>query len=164
MANFSKINKNGNFGLELVGDKKLARELGILAGKSLKKIMKPAINAGLNPIKKRAEQLAKGNFKSKTIAKQVKKSAKVSKDKTGIVGQVFIKHQPERTIKIEGREAPFEVVANILEFGSAEMNIPARSYMRRGREEKRAEAIRTTTAKAKERLRIEAGKGGLKLK
>ena len=99
------------------------------------KIATLGIREGLKPIKKRAQELAKANFKSETISKMIR-----SKAKKGI-GKVYINKMPDRTVTVEGREVPFEVVANILEFGRLDGSMPPRSYMRRAREEKGKEGL-----------------------
>jgi len=150
--------------IRIAGDKILAKKLKKLADTSARKVMRPAINAGLTPIRKRAIELAKANFKSDTIAKEIGKSAKKSRRGSGVVGKVFIKKQPNRTIKIKGKQVPFEVVANILEFGRKDGSLQARSFMRRAREEMGGQAIIKVREKALERLEIEWEKGKIRLK
>ena len=87
----------------ITGDKQLMKELQELADTSARKIMRPAINAGLTPIRKRAMGLAKTNFKSDTISRHIKKSTKKAKGGSGIVGKVYVERQPDRTVTVEGR-------------------------------------------------------------
>ena len=150
--------------IEIVGDKELERELKELAATSARSIMRPAINAGLTPIKKRAVSLAKSNFKSDTIAKEIGKSVKKARRRGGITGMVYVKPQPERMVKVNGREVPFEVVANILEFGRKDGSLPARSFMRKAREETKSEALRIVKEKAKITLEKKWREGKVKLK
>jgi len=151
-------------GINIIGDKALEKELRELYQGVRLSIMRSAINAGLTPILKRAISLAKSNFKSDTIAKHIKKSAKNKNKKKGVVGKVFVEEQPERKIKLEGREVPFEVVSNILEFGRKDGSLPARSFMRRAREEMKSEALKVVREKTKSVLEKKWRQGKIKFK
>ncbi len=126
--------------------------------------MRPAISAGLTPIRRRAIQLAKSLFGSDTIAREIAKSTKKSKGGSGITGMVFVKEQPERTVTVKGRKVPFEVVAQILEFGRKDGSLEEKSFMRKAREEKREEALSIVTRKAEANLKKFWGRGKLKIR
>lgn len=152
--------------IDLVGDKALQRELREISGPGARRVMRSAINAGLNPIM----QDARANAPGTTIRKMIKK--KVTKGRTvDVVGRVFLKDifykapgdYGDKTVTWRGKQMPFIFVAMVQEFGSPKQNIPAQRYMRNARDKKGDEALRITTRKAEQRLEIEWKKKGLNL-
>jgi len=90
-----------------------------------RKVVKPAINAGLEPIKQRAKQ----NCRHESLRKLISKKAFISKRDKQTKGKVYLKPEKERKIKLDGKEAGFEVVGNIMEFGSQKRNIRPQPFM-----------------------------------
>ena len=140
---------------QLVGDEKLRRGLKALRGAAQRKIMRPAINAGLTPILQQARADAPGN----TIPRLLKKRVKNGK-RGNVIGQVYVKESP-RKVRFRGREIGFEFVASVLEFGSPRQGIRARRYLRGARDKRGQEALQALTQKAEERLKLEWEKGTL---
>jgi hypothetical protein len=125
---------------KVVGLKGIVKNIEKVQRAVEKNIMRNAVSQGLKPIMERAKSLAASNFKSNTIAKMIGKKAYLNKKKQ-IIGKVFVRPQPDRTVKLQGRDVPFEVVANVLEFGRKDGSLPARSYMRRARDEAGGKAL-----------------------
>lgn len=139
--------------IELVGDKKLQKQLEMLKDSVVRQVMKPAYSKALTPINKEAKRLANQNFNSKTISKMIGKKVSVSKRGKGLVGKVYVRpDKTGRTIDIEGRQAPFEVVANIQEFGKKDGSLPARPFMRPAMESKKTAAMAIVKEEAKKNL------------
>jgi hypothetical protein len=124
----------------VVGLKAIVRNIDNVKSDVEKKIIRNAIAQGLKPIMARAKSLAKSNFKSNTIAKMIGKKVYTNKRKQ-IIGKIFVKEQKDRMVKVQGKDVPFNVVANFLEFGRLDGSLPARSYMRRARDEARGKAL-----------------------
>lgn len=135
---------------KITGEKELAAKIAALAGKGANKIMRPAIGKGLVPIMKQA----KANQRHASLRKLIGK--KVITKKTwpnDVAGKVYMKPSKDRTINLNGREVGFEVVGNILEFGSAKQNIPPQPFMRPAREQAAGAAIIATAAEASKQLK-----------
>ncbi len=141
---------------ELVGDKALRRKLEGLSKSGARKVMRPAIRAGLTPIMKKAKSNAPGKY----IRTLIKKKVKTSKGQ--VVGYVEVRGGEDRPVMYQGSLVPFAMVVNVLEFGSAKLGISPRMFMRRARETESAQALRNVTKKANERLDIEWAKADRK--
>ena len=100
---------------KITGDKALAKRIAALAGKGANRIMRPAIGKGLAPILKQAKANQRHASLRKLIGKKVITKKAWPKD---VAGKVYMKPSKDRTINLQGREVGFEVVGNILEFGS----------------------------------------------
>jgi len=134
----------------LVGDKDLQERLKVLRKASQRQVMRPALTAGLKPIRQKARDLAP----SRSIARLIK-----SKVYTGgrrrnkrLIGMVYVAEHGERKVEWRGKQYDFSFVARIQEFGSYHQNIPAVAYMRNARETQAAAAVAAVTKKAKERI------------
>ena len=113
-----------------------------------RKVVIPSVRAALKPIRTKARQLQKHQSLKKTIKSRAFKSKKGD-----ILGKVFLsKNKDGRTINLEGREVGFEVVGNILEFGSAKRNITPQPFMRPAREQAAGQARTAMEKEAKKRL------------
>lgn len=123
--------------IQLVDDKELNAKLTALPDKVQAKVMRRAIGCGLMPIARQARNLQRHASLRKLIGTKV---VKRKRDREW-VGKVYLKPSKERTIMIEGREIGFEVVGNILEFGSAKRNIKPQPFMRAAREQAGGAAI-----------------------
>jgi HK97 gp10 family phage protein len=113
------------------------------------KVVRPATLRALSPIRKRA----KANAPSESLKKLISAKAFVSKKKKEVKGKVYLKPDKKRTIKLQGREVGFEVVGNILEFGSVKQNIRPRPFMRPAAAEGAAEAKNILEKEIRERLK-----------
>lgn len=132
---------------KITGDQKLAATLAALPGKMQKRVMRSAVAKGLAPIAKQA----KANQRHKSLRELIGK--KVIRKKSGdAAGKVYMKPSPDRTINLQGREVGFEVVGNILEFGSAKRGIAPQPFMRPARQQAGAAAIRAVAEEARKQL------------
>ena len=142
--------------IDIVGDAELRAVLRELRGSTVRRVMMPAVRAGLSPINKAAKRLCP----SKRIRRLIGTRAAKAKRGSGVVGRVEVreaaKHGIADTVKVDGRTVGFEVVGNFLEFGTRHM--PARSFLRPAVEMTRPEALARVTEKARERLEVEARK------
>lgn len=138
----------------LTGDKALNSKLAVLKSSAVQRVMKPAMSKGLDPIMRRA----KSNAPWASIRRLIGK--KVTGRGTKISGKVFMKPSNNRTIMLDGREVGFEVVANILEFGSAKQNIRPQPFMRPAREQAKGAALKAMEREAWSKLDKIAAKGG----
>jgi hypothetical protein len=94
------------------------------------KIVRPAMTEALKPM----QQKAKGLQRHASLRRLIGRRAFVSKKRQEVLGKVFMRPDKKRTIMLEGREVGFEVVANILEFGSVKKNITPQPVMRPARD------------------------------
>jgi HK97 gp10 family phage protein len=124
--------------LELVGAPETRAVLADMKASAARAVMRPAIRAGCRVIAKEAKQRAPGD-KRHRIRRLIDVMVKTT-SKGNVIGRVYVKESKADTITLDGREVPFNVVANILEFGSPE--IPAQSFMRKSRRVKGAAALR----------------------
>lgn len=115
-----------------------------------RKVFLPAIRKGLNIIAKQA----KANCKWQSLRKLISKKAFISKKDKNAKGKVFLRPSKDRTIKLEGREVGFEVVGNILEFGSVKQNIKPHPFMRPARDHAAARARFEMEKEAEKRLKM----------
>jgi len=113
---------------------KLMKKFDGLSKGEMTKFVKPAVEVGVKKIGQAAKRNAKVNVKGLTISKMV--TYKTWSRAGSVFGRVMAQTKKigDRTVKIDGREVPFEVVANILEYGSSTRNIKARHFMKRAYE------------------------------
>ncbi len=149
--------------VQLTGDKQLQRDLAMLASSSVNDVLRNPIRAGLQPIREEASSRYKALGWS-DFAKKSNIKRKVNSGKKGLVGRVAIADITNRTVKLDGRDVPFNVVANILEFGSRSRNIREYRVLRGARDKKQAEALRIVQAKATKSLETRWRSGRLRLK
>ncbi len=135
--------------VKMTGDKKLSARIAALESKVSNKIMRAAVSKGLIPIAKQAKANQRHASLRKLIGKKVITKKRWPKD---VAGKVYMKPSKDRTIMLEGRNVGFEVVANILEFGSAKRNITPQPFMRPARTNAAAAAISATAAEARRQL------------
>ncbi len=148
--------------VKLIGDEKLQKDLNALASSSVNKVLRKPIRAGLQPIRQEASneyrKLGWDEFAEKRNLVR-----KVGTGKKGVVGRVEIADIWNRMVTVEGRQVPFNVVANILEFGSRKRNISEYRVLRGARDKKQHEAIRIVNDKATEQLEKQWKRGRLRL-
>lgn len=142
----------------LVGDKQLKLILNQLSGKVSQRIMVKSIRKGLLPVKREAKRLSNSQFKSDTIAKLI--TVKAGKTRHGdAYGKVFVSPtKAQRTIKLEGRDVPLAVAANIQEFGRKDGSLKPHPFMRPAMDSKRGEAVTRLTLTARQELKKEVQK------
>lgn len=139
--------------ITITGDKELEKKLKKLPAQILKKVLRPAISAGTTPMKQALKRTIASSFiNSEQFVQNVSKRTKINRKK-GMMGFVGVKDIQGRTIKIKGEEKPFNVVLNILEFGSQKMNIKPRGFFKRAFEESKSQAQQLAVAKAKQKLK-----------
>ena len=138
--------------ISLLGDKELEKKLKRLPEQVAKKVLRPGISAGLTPVKNALTKNIRNSVKNGGQFKTGKAVKKYRKD-NGIFGMVGVKKMSERKFKLKGREVPFNVVLNILEFGSQKMNIKPKGFMRRARAESKSAAMSRVVAKTREKLK-----------
>jgi len=149
--------------VNILGDQQLQKDLNTLASSSVNDIMRNPIRAGLQPIREAASQQYKAygwdEFGAKRNLKRV-----VNSGKKGVVGSVVLADITSRKVTIEGREVPFNVVANILEFGSRKRNIREYRVMRDARDKNQQEALSIVHRKTTEQIEKKWKSGRLKFK
>ena len=133
---------------KLIGGAQLRAELEAMAGAPGRAVMRGAVRDALKVIETEARSRAPG----KTIRRMI--GRKVWTKGLAVRGKVYVKPNPGRTVSFDGRELPFEFVANVLEFGSSSRGIRPRAFMRGARETKRAEALRELDRSAQARLEM----------
>jgi len=134
----------------MTGDDALIRVLMELSRATQRKIMRPAIGAGLRVLRTEARRRAP----TRSIARLIKSKVHVGGrgKRSRLIGQVFVDDDPNRTVMWEGQEFNFSLAAKVLEFGSYNQNIRARDYMRGARDAKGPQALAAVRVKALERI------------
>jgi hypothetical protein len=128
--------------MQLLGDKQLIKDLNDFASSSINEVMRSPTGQALQPIRNLASQKYASHGWN-DFAKKSNLPREVGTNKRlGVYGRVILEDIESRTVIVEGREVPFNVVANILEFGSEARNIREYAVMRTARDEARDEAIR----------------------
>jgi len=135
------------FSVTIDGDKDLLRSLKSIREGSAKRIMRKAITAGLLPVQREAKRLVK----SRSLKRLISRRASVKN--TAVNGMVYVREDKDRKIKLEGREVDFSVVANILEFGTDQ--IQPRRFMRGARESQGQYGMKVAIDKANELIQAE---------
>lgn len=141
----------------LVGDKELLRVLDDMKAAGGRKVMRPAIQAGLTIIARAVRKGAPGTRLKRMVGTEVRTTYKKN-----VIGYVGIKEHGSDKIKIKGEEKDFAVVANFLEFGTP--HIKARAFVRGARAAKGAAAMAAVRAKASERIDVEWAKANARHK
>jgi hypothetical protein len=140
----------------IIGLEGLEKKFKIIDKRIDKRVLLPAVRAGLKPIKKQARR----NAKWASVRKLLSSRAFIAKSKN-IIGKVFVRPSKDRTIIVDGRRVGFEVAANILEFGRAAAGdaggakaVPPKSFLRSARDQKHNEAMREVRRVLKQRLQL----------
>lgn len=133
----------------VTGLEQLLRNMQQIDRQMNSRVVRPATLRALTPIKRRAKQ----NAKWKSIQRLISAKAFVSKKKGDVKGKVYLKPDKKRTVTLEGRKVGFEVVGNILEFGSVTKNIRPRPFMRPAADEGATEAKKVLESEIKARLK-----------
>ena len=145
----------------ITGDKELIRALDKLKNASVRKIMRPAINAGLTVIAKEARRLTRHmSFKTRIVKKVYK-----PKKGGGLVGMVYVSTTNQRFVswkKVGRPKIDFGFVLSVHEFGSIKNNSRPRPVMTQARENVKGQTLIAVRIKAKERLKIEIAKAKAK--
>lgn len=140
--------------IALVGDKELQKNLLALSDSAARKIMRPAIAAGLKPVRQAARQNAAPGAvlsaaASGLMRKAISASAKANKDK--VTGRVFVSPKIEGTV--DGKRHVPGNVAHLVEFGHGGPGAaPAHPFLRPALDQRKGEAMKTVTSKARELL------------
>jgi len=134
--------------IKLLGEKRLRNAIEELKDGMQRRVMKSAVGAGLQPIKR----AAKASVPHPALRRMVKVKTRKGK-KGGIVGKVFLGGQSTRTISWNGRDVSFAVVGAFYEFGTPKM--PPTFWMRRAMSGAKRQAFTELTKKARERLKAE---------
>jgi len=140
--------------LEITGDKKLAKAILALPDKVQKKVVRSSLSRGLTPIARTARK----NQQHKSLKKLIGKSVIKRKRDKMYAGKVYMKPSKDRTIMLKGREVGFEVVGNILEFGSAKRNIKAQPFMRPAAIQSKGAALHAFAEQARKKLKTMGAK------
>jgi len=111
------------------------------------KVILPAVRKGLVPIQRQA----KANCNHASLKKLIGKKAFINKKKE-VSGKVYMLPSKDRTIKLQGRDVGFEVVANILEFGRKRGDLKPEPFMRPARDTAMPAAYKAMEEEAKKRL------------
>ena len=144
--------------VSMVGDKQIRATLNQLSNKVAQRIMVKAVRKGLLPVKQEAKRLANTLFKSNSLSKLI--TIKAGKTKRGdAYGKVYVSPtKGQRNIKLDGREVPLAVAANIQEFGRKDGSLKPHAFMRPALDSKRGEAMARLTLSAKLELNKEVKK------
>jgi HK97 gp10 family phage protein len=132
----------------VTGLEKLLRDMQQIDRQMNSRVVRPATRRALAPIKRRAKQ----NAKWKSIRRLISSKSFINK-KGEVKGKVYLRPDKKRTVILQGREVGFEVVGNILEFGSAKKNIQPRPFMRPAADQGGAEAKAVLEREIKARLK-----------
>ena len=147
--NESKYSKAGREKMaDLVGDNSLIKAFEHMRLSSVRKIMRPAVSAGLTVINREAKSLVKvrtGQLK-KAIGKKIRTR------KSAVVGYIHVREGYAHIV--DGITEDPRRYAWYLEFEQGGKN----SFMRKARTTKKVQANKALRAKARERLDIEAAR------
>jgi hypothetical protein len=141
--------------MEMQGGADLMAQLSGMSKSARNKIVKPALAAGAKIVAKAVRRHARGGlFKSDTMAKMVKVKVWNSKRRRGeTVAKVYADERVDkRTVKVQGRNVPFAVVANIQEYGKKDGSLPPHPFFRPGYAESKDSAMLEIERVAKEKL------------
>ncbi len=130
---------------DIIGDKQIEAQLKNLGRNAERRIMRPAVSKALTPVNRQAKANARAQLSSSTISRMIGKRVWSNRNRR-VVGKVYVRpDKTGRTIILEGRVVPFEVVANILEFGRKDGSMPPRPMVRVALEQQRG-AVRRILA------------------
>lgn len=113
------------------------------------KVLRPAVNKGLDPVRKQAKALCK----HESIRKLIAKKSFISKRDKAVRGKVFIKPSKDRKIILEGREVGFEAVASILEFGRKKGDLKPDPFLRPALDIAQGAALKIVASESSERIK-----------
>lgn len=116
--------------ISITGAEAIINKMRTIDKKFNSKVVRPAMAAALKPM----QQKAKGLQRHSSLRKLISRKAFVSKKRNEVLGKVYLRPDKKRTVMIDGREVGFEVVGNILEFGSVKQNITPQPVMRPARD------------------------------
>lgn len=148
--------------IALVGDKELQKTLLKLTDAAARQVMRPAVGAGLRPIREAARQNAAPGAAlspeaSGLLRKSIFMTAKSKKD--NVVGKVFVTRKIEGTV--DGKRHVPGNIAHLVEFGHLVKNVKggpvvgvaaAHPFMRPAMDTKKGEAMKLVENKAREML------------
>lgn len=138
----------------LIGDVQFRANLMLLKAAAAKKIMRPAIGAGLRPIRDEARSKASpGEVLSEEASGLMKKAikAKTSGKGENIVGKVYVDKSVEG--EINGKRHVPGNVAHLVEFGHGGPHpAPPHPFMRPALDEKKSEALAAVESTARVKL------------
>lgn len=138
----------------LVGDKELQKTILSLTDNVAKKLMRPAVAAGLKPIREQAkDNAAPGSVLSSEASglmqKAIKSSTRAKKNK--VSGKVYVDRKTEG--EVNGKKHVPGNVAHLVEFGhGGPMPASAHPFLRPALDNKKGEAMNKITDKARELL------------
>lgn len=138
----------------LIGDKELQRTILSLTDSSARKIMRPAVAAGLIPIRKQAKQNASPGVvlseqASGLMQKAIRSSARARKDK--VTGKIYVDRKTEGVVN--GKKHVPGNIAHLVEFGhGGKSPAPAHPFLRPALDASKGEALNKVTQKARELL------------
>ena len=99
--------------LRMVGDKQLEKRLRRMGAKAAKKVMRPAISAGLTPVAAAARKNAKQIKRTGLLAKSIRKKT----GRSGAYGKVFV--NPKIEAVVNGKKVRPAAYAHLVEFGTS---------------------------------------------
>lgn len=140
--------------IALVGDKELQKTLLKLTDAAARQVMRPAVGAGLKPIREAARQNAAPGAAlspeaSGLLRKSIFMTAKSKKD--NVVGKVFVTRKIEGVV--DGKKHVPGNIAHLVEFGhGGKMPAAAHPFMRPAMDTKKGEAMKLVENKARELL------------
>jgi HK97 gp10 family phage protein len=132
--------------LNLLGDKALARKLQRMAEASYRRVMRPAIRAGLAPMVRAIRPLAPQDTGLLAVAISPKMSRRAAS------GRVWV--DPAMYVEIDGRTRRASKYAHLVEFGTR--HLAARPFMRPGAAAARGPALARVESVAARELAKEA--------
>jgi len=140
--------------MALVGDKELQKTLLKLSDSAARQIMRPAITAGLKPVRQTArDNAAPGAVfspeASGLMRKAISASAKARKD--SVTGKVFVNRKVEGIV--DGKKHVPGNIAHLVEFGhGGKSPAPAYPFLRTALGSRKSDALKALTNKARELL------------
>ena len=140
--------------IALVGDRELQQTLLKLTDAAARQVMRPAVGAGLKPIREAARQNAAPGAAlspeaSGLLRKSIFMTAKSKKD--NVVGKVFVTRKIEGVV--DGKKHVPGNIAHLVEFGHGGPHAaPAHPFMRPAMDTKKGEAMKLVENKAREML------------
>lgn len=140
--------------IALVGDKELQKTLLKLTDAAARQVMRPAVAAGLKPVRQAARQNAAPGAAlspeaSGLMQKAIFASARARKD--SVSGKVFVSRKIEGAV--DGKKHVPGNIAHLVEFGhGGKAPAVAHPFMRPALDQKKGEAMKAVESKARELL------------
>lgn len=147
---------NSGMAIRLEGDEALSRQLNKVAAVTQRRVMRPALLAGLKILRAEARRNAPGSYLQKLIKSRVRTGKRGN-----VIGQIYVDAGYDRPVMWDGQLKPFAFVANVLEFGSSKRNIRPIAYMRGARDSKGPQALADVARVAGDRLTAEWRKASM---